>query len=115
MAPPIPSSSSTDKSDSTSLGDITVTSPGSVTTISSINLPGSSNEAYPATEVIKYLIDAVGRDVMSFSRNAQVSYLLVDRTRDIFDAINTYILRTESGEDWDSYDKYTNAIDPIEE
>lgn len=90
-------------------------SPGSVTTISSINLPGSSNEAYPATEVIKYLIDAVGRDVMSFRRNAQVSYLLYDRTRDIFDAINAYIQRTESGEDWDSFDKYTNAIDPIEE
>ena len=97
----------------TSLGS--VTSPDSVTTISSMNLPGSSNEAYPATELIKYLIDAVGRDVMSFRRNAQVSYLLVDRTRDIFDAINAYIQRTESGEDWDSYDKFTNAIDPIEE
>ena len=103
------------KSDITSLGDVTVTSPGSVTTISSINLPGSSNEPYPATEIIKYLIDAVGRDVMSFRRNTQVSYLLVDRTRDIFDAINAYIQRTESGEDWDSFDKYTNAIDPIEE
>lgn len=97
----------------TSLGS--VTSPDSVTTISSMNLPGSSNEAYPATELIKYLIDAVGRDVMSFRRNAQVSYLLVDKTRDIFDAINAYIQRTESGEDWDSYDKFTNAIDPIEE
>jgi hypothetical protein len=107
--------SPTDKSDSTSFGDVTVTSPGSVTTISSINLPGSSTEAYPATELIKYLIDAVGRDVMSFRRNAQVSYLLVDRTRDIFDAINAYIQRTETGEDWDSYDKFTNAIDPIEE
>jgi hypothetical protein len=52
---------------------------------------------------------------MSFRRNAQVSYLLVDRTRDIFDAINAFIQRTESGEDWDSYDKFTNAIDPIEE
>jgi hypothetical protein len=111
----VPPLSPTDKSDSTSLGDVTVTSPGSVTTISSINLPGSSNEAYPATELIKYLIDAVGRDVMSFRRNAQVSYLLVDRTRDIFDAINTYIQRTESGEDWESYDKFTSAIDPIEE
>jgi hypothetical protein len=97
------------------LGDVTLTSPGSVTTISSINLPGSSSEAYPATELVKYLIDAVGRDVMSFRRNAQVSYLLVDRTRDIFDAINAFIQRTESGEDWDSYDKFTNAIDPIEE
>lgn len=107
--------SPTDNSETASFGDVTVTSPGSVTTISSVNLPGSSNEAYPATELIKYLIDAVGRDVMSFRRNAQVSYLLVDRTRDIFDAINTHIQRTESGEDWDSYDRFTNAIDPIEE
>lgn len=95
-----------------------MTSPGSVTTISSINLPGSSNDGYqgyPVTELIKYLIDAIGRDVMSFKRNAQVSYLLVDRTRDIFDAINACIQRTESGEDWDSYDRFTSAIDPIEE
>jgi hypothetical protein len=112
----VPPFSPTDKSDSTSLGDVSVTSPGSVTTISSINLPGGpSTEPYPATELIKYLIDAVGRDVMSFRRNAQVSYLLVDRTRDIFDAINAHIQRTESGEDWDSYDKFTSAIDPIEE
>jgi hypothetical protein len=107
------SSSPLTKSDSTSFGD--VTSPGSITTISSVNLPGSSNDAYPATELIKYLIDAVGRDVMSFRRNAHVSYLLVDRTRDIFDSLNAYIQRTESGEDWNSFDKYTNAIDPIEE
>jgi hypothetical protein len=92
-----------------------VSTPDSVTTISSINLPGSPSEAYPATELIKYLIDAVGRDVMSFRRNAQVSYLLVDRTRDILNAINAYIHRTESGDDWDSFEKFTNAIDPIEE
>ncbi|SRR6266478_7073190 len=114
--------SPTDQSDSRSAtsdtfgdSDVTVTSPGSVTTISSFNIPGPSNEAYPATEVIKYLTDAVGRDVMSFRRNAQVSYLLVDRARDIFEAINAYIQRTESGEDWLSFDKFTNAVDPIEE
>jgi len=74
-----------------------------------------SNEPYPATEVIKYLIDTVGHDVMSFRRNTQVSYLLVDRARDICDAINGYIQRTEGGEDWMSFDKFTNAIDPVEE
>lgn len=92
-----------------------MTSPGSVATISSISIPGLTDEGYPATELIKYLIDAVGRDVMSFRRNAQVSYLLVDKTRDIFDAINTYIQRTETGEDWDSFERFTSAIDPIEE
>jgi len=39
-------------------------------------------------EAIKYLIDTVGRDVMSFRRNAQVSYLLLDRARDFFEGIN---------------------------
>jgi hypothetical protein len=113
--PTVPPFSPSEKSDSGSFGDVTVTSPGTVDTISSINLPGTSNEAYPATELIKYLIDAVGRDAMSLRRNAQMSYLLVDRTRDIFDAINTHIRRVESGEDWESYDKFTSAIDPIEE
>jgi hypothetical protein len=80
-----------------------------------MNITRLSNEAYPATEAIKYLIDAVCHDVMSFRRNAQVSYLLVDRARDICDAINARIQRTESGEDWVSFEKYTNAIDPMEE
>jgi|SRR5216684_6520283 len=113
--PPFSPTDSSDPTTPTSLGDVTVTSPGSVTTASSLNIPGPSNEPYPATEIIKYLIDAVGRDVRSFRRNAQVSYLLADRARDIFEAINAYIQRTESGEDWDSFDRFTNAIDPIEE
>jgi hypothetical protein len=75
----------------------------------------SSNDVYPATEVIKYLIDAVGRDVMSFRPNAQVSYLLVDRSRDRFDAINAYIQRTESEEDFGSFDIFIRAIDLIKE
>lgn len=95
-----------------------VTSPSSVTTMASSlfsNITQLPNEAYPATEVIKYLIDVVGHDVMSFRRNAQVSYLLVDRARDICNAINGYIQRTEGGEDWIAFDRYTDAIDPIEE
>ena len=87
----------------------------SVSTAMLMNITDLPNEAYPATDVIKYLIDTVGHDVMSFRRNTQVSYLLVDRARDICDAINGYIQRTEGGEDWASFDKFTNAIDPIEE
>ncbi|KAH9014239.1 hypothetical protein EDB84DRAFT_1568279 [Lactarius hengduanensis] len=73
-----------------------------------------TTEGYPATEVIKYLIEVVGRDVVSFRRNAQVSYMLVDRARDICDAINTHIKKTESGIDWSSFEKFTDAIDPVE-
>jgi hypothetical protein len=116
---PVPPFSPTDNSDNmsgvTSLGGVTVTSPGSITTVSSMNLAGPSAEGYPATEVIKYLIDAVGHDVMSFRRNTQVSYLLVDRAREVCDAINEYIRFTENGADWSSFEKFTSAIDPIEE
>jgi hypothetical protein len=91
-------------------------SPSSATTVDTfMNILRPSTEAYPATEVIKYMIDTVGHDVMSFRRNTQVSYLLLERARDICDAINGHIQRTESGEDWISFDKYTNAIDPVEE
>ena len=74
-----------------------------------------TTEGYPATEVIKYLIEVVGRDVVSFRRNAQVSFLLVDRARDICDAINIHIEKTESGTDWSSFEKFSDAIDPVEE
>ncbi|KAH9056281.1 hypothetical protein EDB87DRAFT_1687610 [Lactarius vividus] len=73
-----------------------------------------TTEGYPATEIIKYLIEVVGRDVVSFRRNAQVSYMLVDRARDICDAINTHVKKTESGIDWSSFEKFTDAIDPVE-
>jgi len=70
---------------------------------------------YPVTEVIKYLIEVVGRDVVSFRRNAQVSFILIDRARDICDAINIHVKKTESGTDWASFEKFTDAIDPVEE
>ncbi|KAI0247273.1 hypothetical protein BJV78DRAFT_1285698 [Lactifluus subvellereus] len=73
------------------------------------------NEGYTATEVIKYLIDVVGHDVVSFRRNAHVSYMLVDRARDICNAINDYIQGAESERDWTSFEKFTNAIDPVED
>ena len=79
-----------------------------------MNLTRLSNDIYPATEVIKYLIDIVGYDVVSFRRNAQVSYMLVDRAREICDAINGHIQNTASGENWTSFEKFTQAIDPIE-
>jgi len=74
-----------------------------------------TTEGYPVTEVIKYLIEVVGRDVVSFRRNAQVSFILVDRARDICDAINIHVKKTESGTDWASFEKFSDAIDPVEE
>ena len=78
-----------------------------------------ATEGYPATEVIKFLIEVVGRDVVCFRRNTQLSYLLVDRARDICDAINVHIKKTESGSgtdtEWASFEKFSDAIDPVEE
>jgi hypothetical protein len=78
-----------------------------------------TTDGYPATEVIKFLLEVVGRDVVSFRRNAQVSYILVDRARDICDAINTHIKKTETGTgtdlDWASFAKFSDAIDPAED
>jgi hypothetical protein len=80
-----------------------------------MNLTQLPNESYPVTEVIKYLIDVVGSDVVSFRRNAHVSYMLVDRARDICSAIHGHIQRAESGRDWTSFEKFTDAIGPVEE
>ena len=78
-----------------------------------------TTDGYPATEVIKFLLEIVGRDVMSFRSNAQMAHMLVDRARDICDAINTHIKKTETGTgtdlDWISFAKFSDAIDPAEE
>jgi hypothetical protein len=73
-----------------------------------------SNDLYLAAELIKPLIDALGHDVVSFRRNRQVSYVLVDRARNICDQINQYI-PSASREDWISYEEFTKAIEPVEE
>ncbi len=76
---------------------------------------GSGGSA--ATEAAQYLVQAVGRDVVSFRRNTQVSYMVVERARDIVKAINEYIAKVESSAtgDWDSFEKFTVAIVPLEE
>jgi hypothetical protein len=70
-----------------------------------------------ATESVKYLVQAVGRDVVSFRRNTHVSYMAVERARDIIKSINEYIAKVEDSEtgDWDSFEKFTMAIEPLEE
>jgi hypothetical protein len=72
-----------------------------------------------ATEWVRYLIQAVGRDVLSFRRNTQVSYMVLQRARDIVNTINEYIAKVDNDEsedgDWDSFFKYSKAIKPFEE
>lgn len=78
-----------------------------------------TTDGYPATEVIEFLLDIVGCGAVSFRRHAQVSHILVDQARDIYDAINTHIKKTETVTgtdlDWASFRKFSDAIDPAEE
>jgi DNA-binding LacI/PurR family transcriptional regulator len=83
-------------------------------------LPGLTdvgNDDHGATEAVKYLLEAVGRNIASFQRNTHVSYMVAERARDIVKAINACIISVENSatEDWESYDKFSEAIEPLEE
>ena len=81
------------------------------------SLTDLGSECPAATEAVKYLFQAVGRDVVSFRRNTQVSYMVVERAREIVGAINEYIAKVENSVDgdWDSFERFTVAIEPLEE
>ncbi|PSR87339.1 hypothetical protein PHLCEN_2v5156 [Hermanssonia centrifuga] len=80
-----------------------------------VNLTEPTAESFPATSVSKYLIELIGKDVCAFRRNTQVSYRLVERARIIATGINNLIKRVDTENDWDAYDKYTQAIEPLED
>jgi len=73
------------------------------------------NPVFPATESIRQLIETIARDVVRFRRNTQISYHFVDRARSVCDVINALIQKVDEEDDWDSYDKFTEAIDLLEE
>jgi hypothetical protein len=73
------------------------------------------NQVFPATESIRQLIETVARDVVRFRRNTQISYHFVDRARSVCDIINALIQKVDEEDDWDSYDKFTEAVDLLEE
>jgi hypothetical protein len=87
------------------------------TLLSSLADLGSGDPA--ATEWVRYLTQAVGRDVLSFRRNTQVSYMVVERARDVVKAINGLIAKVNEDDsedgDWDNFFKYSKAIKPLEE
>ena len=71
----------------------------------------------PPTELIQNLILVIGQDVCSVKKNKQTWYCFVSRARDIANALNALIQRVneDSSNFWDNFDKYTAAIDPLEE
>ena len=76
------------------------------------------NPVFPATEFILQLIETICRDVVQFRRNTQISYHFVDRARSACDIISALIQNEEEDnweDDWDSYDKCTEASDLLEE
>lgn len=77
------------------------------------------NVDHGATDAVKYLFQAVGRTVVSSQYNTNVSCMVVEHARDMVKAVNECINDVENSSlatgDWDSFDKYSNAIDPLEE
>ena len=73
------------------------------------------NDVFPATESIKELIKTIARDVVRFRRNTQISYHFVATATSVCDEINALIKKVDENDDWDSYDKFTEAIDVLEE
>ncbi|KAH7313243.1 hypothetical protein B0J17DRAFT_634189 [Rhizoctonia solani] len=70
---------------------------------------------YSATNVIYKLLRVVGSEVCSFRRNHQIAYRLVERARDLYDAINARIHLVDLNNSFEDYEIYTQAIDPLEE
>ena len=73
------------------------------------------NPIFPETESIKQLLETIGRDVVHFRRNTQISRHFVDRARSACDIINTLIQKVDEDDDWDSYDRFSEAADSLEE
>jgi hypothetical protein len=82
-----------------------------------LGLTDVGNDDHGATEAVKYLLQAVGRDIMSLQRNTHVSYMVAERAQAIITAINDCIIKVENSDmgDWTSYEKYSEAIEPLEE
>ncbi|KAG9127212.1 hypothetical protein FRC07_000173, partial [Ceratobasidium sp. 392] len=89
-------------------------------------MPGSSLLAdwtqppkHGATELVEHLIKLIGADVCTLRKNIQGSYRFVDTARNLCDSINDLITRVTESEDdpevWNAFERYSEAIDPLEE
>ncbi|KAF8599072.1 hypothetical protein BDV93DRAFT_560724 [Ceratobasidium sp. AG-I] len=75
-----------------------------------------SKESFAATRTIKSLIDVVATDVCALRRNTRVSYNFLELASNLWTEINKLIEIVDQGDsDWDNYDRYVAAIDPLEE
>jgi hypothetical protein len=79
-------------------------------------IDNNPTEGYKATELIKDLLEIIGREVCTAKRNAQTSALLVRRAFDIYNKINALIEKAglDDPDDWTTYGLYTTAIGPLQ-
>ena len=82
-----------------------------------LGLTDVGNDDHCATDPAKYLLQAIGRDIVSLKRNKHVTYMVAERARDIVKAINECIINVEGNAtgDWASFEKFLEAICPLEE
>lgn len=73
---------------------------------------------YPATQLIKLLIQYIGQDLCSFNYHSDVSFDILKTCQSIWVGINKLIcdvsLLEIDDDAWDKYATYTAAIDPLE-
>ncbi|PBK75619.1 hypothetical protein ARMSODRAFT_1079829 [Armillaria solidipes] len=75
-----------------------------------------NNTPFPATDVIKSLIDILSHELCASNlrRNSHTFCAFISRSRDLCDHIN-FLIKKSIGEDgWTSYDEYTAMIEPLE-
>ena len=74
------------------------------------------DEQYGVTDLIQRLIGVITHDVGGFKRNTFTSYQILKQSTDHLAEIKRLIKLTDSDQgSWEDYDKYTEAIDPLEQ
>ncbi|KAK0469824.1 uncharacterized protein EV420DRAFT_1496843 [Desarmillaria tabescens] len=75
-----------------------------------------NNAAFPATDVIKSLIDILSHELCASNlrRSSHTFCAFISRSRDLCDYINFLIGKSITEDGWTSYDEYTAMIEPLE-
>jgi len=76
-------------------------------------------DGYPATALIKALLEHYKSDFTNYQRHQKLSKALLDEWKFLYDAVldHVKIVNDENGAyqaQWDSFIKYSNAIEPLE-
>ncbi|PBL03657.1 hypothetical protein ARMGADRAFT_26711 [Armillaria gallica] len=74
------------------------------------------NTTYPATDVIKSLIEILSQELCASNirRGSHTFCAFISRSRDLCDHINSLINKSIGEDGWTSYDEYTAMIEPLE-